>query len=297
MKLMMTISHLLKSPMNEYPSIVEYRRALADPKSAFIEDFLADGEVGVDQLGLPQMSSGGFACLTTVKTDSENTWVVRLFMRPQSELPRRYRAVVEQMPCDCLLEAYYLEDGICVSGYDRNFPIVIIRFTEGPTLRSFLCNACRKNDTNAIRELRDSFNLMKSDLQVRNLIHGDLSPDNLIVQCKQKTRIKLVDYDNCWHPSCGKLSSNVGKSAFQRRQGFRHIDPRFDDLSFAIYESVFELLETDPEWGIEDDLYEQQLLISIFDLEFPESSEILSELRKIAPVSYQKILDLYNSKD
>jgi len=282
--------------MSKHPSIVEYRRAIADPKSAFIDDFLANGEVKKDGVGLPQMSSGGFACLATVRADAENTWVVRFFTKPQSDLPSRYRAVVEQTPRDCLLEAYYLEDGVFVSGYSETLPIVIIRFAEGLTLRNFLINACRRENRKAIVELRDSFDSMKFDLRDCKLIHGDLSPDNLIVQGRQTLRIKLVDYDNCWHPSCGNLKSNVGKNALQRRHSPPFMDSTYDDFSFAIYAGVLELLAMQPGWGVEDDLFEQQLLISLEDLDHPESSRLLCELKEMAPTSYEQILDLYNTE-
>lgn len=282
--------------IDKYPSVVEYRRAIASPKNAFVQDFLAGGEIRTDARGMPQMSSGGFACLSIVKADSENTWVVRMFTKPQTALEVRYKkAVADQSPKDCLLEAYFYESGVCVVGYEKSFPLVIIRFAEGPTLRSFLVDACRNEDIKAISSLRDSFDAMRAELKSCQMIHGDLSPDNMIVQKNSSLQIKLVDYDNCWHPSCGQLNSNVGLNALQVPGKSSVIDASFDDFSFAVYTGVLNLLTIEPKWGTDDALYEQQFLISLADLDNPQSSQILSRIRLRIPDSYAEIMGLYNS--
>lgn len=280
--------------MNKYPSLVEYRRAIASPKTAFVEDFLAKGEVRRTN-GMPQMSSGGFACLAKIVADAENTWVVRMFTKPQTDLGVRYKALADQLPRKCLLEAYFMESGIRVGDYEKSFPLVIIKFAEGPTLRSFLVNACRNEDKKAISSLRDSFVAMKTELKLCQLVHGDLSPDNIIVQKGSSYQFKLVDYDNCWHPSCGPLDSNVGLNALQVSSKSVKIDSSFDDFSFAVYAGVLNLLTIEPIWGIDDDHYEQQFLISLADLNSPESSQILSRMKLQSSKSYAEIMDRYRS--
>jgi serine/threonine protein kinase len=283
--------------MDKYPSLVEYRRAIASPKTAFVDDSLAKGEVVRDANGMPQMSSGGFACLASIVVDAENTWVVRMFTKPQTNLGVRYKALADQLPRNCLLEAYFLESGIRVGDYEKSFPLVIIKFVEGPTLRSFLVDACRNEDKKAISSLRDSFVAMKTELKSCQVVHGDLSPDNIIVQKGRSLEFKLVDYDNCWHPSCGPLDSNVGVTALQASGKSSIIDAFFDDFSFAVYTGVLNLLTIEPKWGIDDDLYEQQFLISLADLDDPESSPILSRMKSQSLKSYAEIMDLYRSNE
>lgn len=282
--------------MVKYPSLVEYRRAISKPNVAFAhQDFLARGKIFSDARGIPEMSSGGFACVARIQSDPENLWVLRMFTKPQTHLKERYKSVNDLLPKNWLLEAYFIEDGIRIIGYEESVPIVVIRFTDGLTLRKFLVDACVRSDTKLIEKLHQSFFYMGSEVKLSGLVHGDLSPDNLIVTDNHEMQIRLIDYDNCWHPNCGQLTSNVGESALQAPKKSLIMDASYDDFSFALYNAVLGLLAIEPKWGIDDDFYEQQLIVSQVDLANPETSAILSRIKTLLPNSYNEILDLYTS--
>lgn len=280
--------------MAKYPSLVEYRRAISKPNVAFAhQDFLARGKILSDARGIPEMSSGGFVCVARIQSDPENLWVLRLFTKPQTHLKERYEAVNELLPKSWLLEAYFIEDGIRLNGFEESVPIVVIRFADGLTLRKFLVDACGRGDTKSIEKLHELFSNMAAEIKLSRLVHGDLSPDNLIVTNDNGMQIKLIDYDNCWHPDCGLLTSNVGESALQAPRKPLIMDSSYDDFSFALYNAVLGLLTIEPKWGTNDDDYEQQLIVSQVDLANPETSAIMSRIKLLLPISYNEILELY----
>ena len=170
-----------------------------------------------------------------------------------------------------------------------------MRFAKGPTLRKFLFDACVRSDTRLVKKLHQSFSTMRNEIKLSGLVHGDLSPDNLIVTNDNEIQIKLIDYDNCWHPSCGQLTSNVGESALQIPRKSLIMDSSYDDFSFALYNAVLNLLAIEPKWGTNDDLYEQQLIVSQVDLANSGTSAIMSRIKSLFPISYNEILDLYTT--
>lgn len=282
--------------MDRYPSLVEYRRAISKPSVAFAHhEFLAQGKILSDDRGIPEMSSGGFVCVARIQSDEENLWVLRMFTNPQTHLKERYTAVNELLPKNWLLEAYFIEDGIRLDSFEETVPMVVMRFAKGPTLRKFLFDACVRSDTRLVKKLHQSFSTMRNEIKLSGLVHGDLSPDNLIVTNDNEIQIKLIDYDNCWHPSCGQLTSNVGESALQIPRKSLIMDSSYDDFSFALYNAVLNLLAIEPKWGTNDDLYEQQLIVSQVDLANSGTSAIMSRIKSLFPISYNEILDLYTT--
>src|SRR4051794_14147290 len=106
------------------PTDSEYFEAIQHPLRCFRDETLRRGRPALDSQGKPLVRHGQFADVYEIRcAAAHERWAVKCYKRELPGLAQRYRALYEQLlgvDCPALLQAEFLEQGICVRG--RWFP-------------------------------------------------------------------------------------------------------------------------------------------------------------------------------
>ncbi len=259
-----------------YPVIVEYNEAVQYPKATFTDPRLQSGQVATTPLGLPLALSGGFALTYTISSAGKK-YAVRCFHRQIPSAEQKYEAiskVLRSLGSPYFVDFTFQPQGILVKG--KRFPIVVMDWVEGKTLQVFLNDHHR--DKQKIRQLQAQFRELAKTLESKNIAHGDISNDNVMVS---PSGIRLIDYDGMYVPGMAIGSgSETGNRYFQHpARSTAHFGPSIDRFSFiAIDVSLSALL-------IDSNLYQRfgdggnTIVFKANDFSDPSSSEIFKILR------------------
>src|SRR4051812_18229861 len=107
-----------------WPTPQDYNEAVQNPRIAFTDSDLRNGQPELTPLGLPRPISGNFACVYKIQTKQAN-WAARCFVSEVSDLRQRYEAISEHLARTQLpytVPFSYLPSGIKLG--NREFPLV-----------------------------------------------------------------------------------------------------------------------------------------------------------------------------
>lgn len=218
-----------------WPSPQDYNEAVQQPKS-FGDDALRDGEIMVDQLGLPKPACGAFASVYRIRSDSRQH-AVRCFLRNISEQEARYEMIAEFVRTDNLpytVGFEYLRQGIRIN--QDWFPLLKMDWVSGLTLDNYVTLNFRNSELMA--ELATKFLTMCNDLKDAGIAHGDLQHGNIMISDGE---LRLVDYDGMFVPSMeGLQSTELGHRNYQNPSRTEdHFGPYLDNFpAWVIYASL-----------------------------------------------------------
>src|SRR5215213_8121750 len=125
--------------MRKYPEPSDYQAAIQNPDLVLREPQLRASRVRVDRLGMPVVSSGGFALSFYLQAPTGRQWVVRCFKADSPDRRARYDAIsrfLNANPDPMLLDVDYAEQGILVDG--AWFPVVKMPLVRGVTLQRYI---------------------------------------------------------------------------------------------------------------------------------------------------------------
>src|SRR5437764_1204646 len=135
-----------------WPQPTDYNEAIQNPRLCFKDPDLQKGQPATNKLGLPLPCAGNFADVYKVSSPGQHAWAVKCFTREVSDLHGRYRAISEHLRqvrrhdgLPFLVDFDYLEEGIRVQG--RWFPVVKMRWLQGPTLDQFIKDSLGEPET------------------------------------------------------------------------------------------------------------------------------------------------------
>jgi hypothetical protein len=182
------------------------------------------------------------------------------------------------------------------SSYNIQLPAqthLLMPWIEGETLSAKIKRYCSENNIDGLKRLTESFIDISLWLLQSPFVHGDLSPDNIIVTDEGK--LVLIDHDNI---QFSDLTFTLGQSAWS--WGYQHIrrNPNIIDL-FADHFPVLVLslslraLQNNP------GLYAKYnssngLLFTIEDFKKPGDSDLYREIERINDTYLQNLLKLFN---
>lgn len=265
-----------------YPLISEYIEAIKFPEDNFKE--LSYLRPVLDKDGQPIMSSGNFAVVFKMKNiQNGNFYAIKCFTRDQKERTDRYKLITEELEftSSCyLISIRYYEHELFVDSSrseEEELPILLMDWVEGITLDAFIKNNI--DDFYSLEVLTYRFCEMGSWLLTQPFAHGDLKPDNILVN--EDGQLVLVDYDGMYVPSMKDLffSNEIGSP------GFRHPHRTEGDFYESIDDfSIASIALSLKAFAIESSLYlefggNDKLLFSEEDFIKPNESRCISYLQ------------------
>ena len=200
-----------------YPLISEYVDAIRSAEDNF--DKLSDLRPVLDGNGNPVMSSGNFAVVFKMKdVMTGRMYAVKCFTREQEGREEAYRQIVDELELvqsTYLAKVRYYDHELFVdtnSSDDSEFPVLLMDWVEGETLDRYVRRNI--NDTYALEMLAYNFSRFAMWLLSQPFAHGDLKPDNILVQADGS--LTLVDYDGMYVPAMqGQKSRELGSPDFR----------------------------------------------------------------------------------
>lgn len=277
-----------------FPTRIEYNAAILNHKSTFRYPILRDAIPQRASNGSYIIGGGAYAVVSKIHLDKKE-WALRLPTAKQDGADARYRAIAADVAAgsDLFVNVIYARDGIeapVSSGLIR--PVVLMEWVNGAVVRDFVIESCQKNDTRALELLRDAFVELAGRMHRNGVSHGDLSPDNIIVdQTGNEIRLRLVDYDSVQLEKIGPLPSSVPLTPMRHPDGPRIADLHSDALPFLIYFGVLTALIKRPELGKDPDNYDQKFLIDSHIARSGLNDNMMQRLYKAAPDEIDRIID------
>ena len=165
-----------------YPSMSNYREILQNPKVAFKNSELQNGDIKATPLGLPALISGGFAltaCLTT--KHNGNKWAIRCFHKEVPDLQERYQYISDflRKQTDKFFVTFeYQHEGINFQG--TWYPIVKMDWIEGASLNEYIED--NLNKPHHLEALANKLQQMSKRLDLLKMSHGDLQHGNILIR-------------------------------------------------------------------------------------------------------------------
>jgi len=178
----------------------------------------------------------------------------------------------------------YVEKGLYVNG--QVYPTVRMKWVDGVNLKDYIVK--NQNDEYALRLLAKRFGEMMLFLHNRNIAHGDLQHENIIVDSSGE--IHLIDYDSLYLPEMSSLCfiDNVaGKPDYQHpnREDNKFSSRRLDYFSeLVIITSILGVVSSPSlisKYKMKDS---DSLLFRREDYNNLKSSSIYSDLKKLGGV-------------
>lgn len=162
-----------------WPNPQDYSESVQNPASNFKDEGLKKCSPVLNSLGIPRVTSGMFASVYELKDDDQQ-WAVRCFDTRLRDQQERYKAISSFILADDLpytVDFHYLEDGIKCSG--SWYPILKMTWVAGQSIDAYVRD--HLHDVEAMRHLRQEFQVMMMKLKVNGVAHGDLQHGNILV--------------------------------------------------------------------------------------------------------------------
>lgn len=217
-----------------FPLVSEYIEAIKSaPKNLKELNYL---QPVLDDSGNPVMSCGNYAVVFKMRDEfTGERCALKCFIKDQEGRNNAYRLITNELQSiesDYITYVNYYENELFVDTKQSNhneFPVVLMDWVEGKTLDAFIRD--NLHDEYILSVLAYRFSLLAEWLIEQPFAHGDLKPDNIIVQ--SGCRLKLINYDGMYVPAMeGQKARETGSPDFQhpeRTESF--FNDQIDDFS------------------------------------------------------------------
>ena len=259
-----------------YPTLEEYNEVFQNPKVALVDPDLQKGTVATTGLGMPLALCGGFALTYTI-TAASSKYAVRCFHKQSSELEKRYKFIankIKSLNSPYFLDFEFQSHGVKVKG--SSYPLVKMAWAKGGTLGEFLDQNYKS--PNQLKQVQNSLRDLAKFLEINNIAHGDISPDNVMVSDNGRS-IQLIDYDGMYVDELKTFgSSELGNRNFQHIKRTSAIfNKTLDRFSFILLDIAIEVLISNPSAWDTTQSDANAIIFRANDFSDPESSKIFNE--------------------
>ncbi|TAH52133.1 MAG: hypothetical protein EYC68_07490 [Chloroflexota bacterium] len=259
-----------------WPSPSDYQDTVQNPRLAFSDAALRDGEIVRDALGLPKPISGSFATVYQID-HAGRRYAVRCFLRHVPDISQRYASIsayLQRVALPSIVEFRFLEQGIRLRG--QWFPVLKMNWLEGERLDVYV--ARHLYDSQALLDLARQFLQLAASLRQAKLAHGDLQHGNLLIVNQQ---LRLLDYDGMFVPElAGRVSNEIGQPNYQHpNRTARDYGPHLDNFSVWVITLSLLGLALDPGLRSSFSSGSEALLLKQSDFVNPSTSQVLTALQ------------------
>ena len=267
-----------------YPLISEYIEAIKSAEDNF--DQLSSLRPVLDSYGNPIMSSGNFAVVFKMKDiDTGKLYAVKCFIKDQEGRNESYAMIADELKnvnSPYILPIRFFKKELFVDTSQSNeteFPVLVMDWVEGKTLDAYL----RENLDNQYRlqVLSYRFCQMSAWLMSQPFAHGDLKPDNILVQ--EDGSLVLVDYDGFYVPAMkGQEARELGSPDFRHPQRTpQDFDEHIDGFSIATIALSLKAISIDAQL-YHNYVASDRLLLSANDYHDIGSSKTMQKICQLA---------------
>ena len=248
----------------------QYLLTLSDPEGLLRT--LAGAEVCRDAQGRILYAAGNSAAVFRIRHRGQ-VRSLRCYLRPMRHLREIYR---ERF----LEKELYLYD---TAGAGTWVDVVVGEWIEGETLSEAAERAAAERDTQRLQALAAAFDALAARLVSDDRAHGDLKPENIIVDAQGALR--LIDFDAAYLPEfSGEQSPELGTAAYQHpARTAADFNAQLDDFPAALISTALHALALDPT------LRER----------YPESDGLLFTPREILrgrDAAYREVMELFERR-
>lgn len=248
----------------------QYLLTLSDPEGLLRT--LAGAEVCRDAQGRILYAAGNSAVVFRIRHRGQ-VRSLRCYLRPMRHLREIYR---ERF----LEKELYLYD---TAGAGTWVDVVVGEWIEGETLSEAAERAAAERDTQRLQALAAAFDALAARLVSDDRAHGDLKPENIIVDAQGILR--LIDFDAAYLPEfAGEQSPELGTAAYQHpARTAADFNAQLDDFPAALISTALHALALDPT------LRER----------YPESDGLLFTPREILrgrDAAYREVMELFERR-
>lgn len=211
----------------------QYLLTLSDPEGLLRT--LAGAEVCRDARGALLYAAGNSAAVFRIRHRGQIR-ALRCYLRPMRHLREIYG---ERF----LERELYLYD---TAGAGTWVDVVVGEWIEGETLSEAAERAAAERDTQRLQALAAAFDALAARLVSDDRAHGDLKPENIIVDAQGILR--LIDFDAAYLPEfAGEQSPELGTAAYQHpARTAADFNAQLDDFPAALISTALHALALDP---------------------------------------------------
>lgn len=184
-----------------------------------------------DSEGEPEFRVGNSAVIFKIKRH-DKMWKMKCYVRPKRNLRAIYR------------ENFYGQELCVPDAHSRSVDVVLEPWIEGETLDRKVRSAVKIGDRTCLTWLAESFDSLAIDLLGKEWAHGDLKPENIIVN---EQGLHLIDFDAMYRPGFEPEQCNeLGTIDLQHPARGRRFDKSIDDYSIALISTSLHALAIEP---------------------------------------------------
>ncbi len=250
-----------------YPLISEYINAIKIAEDNFNE--LSYLRSVLNQDGLPLMEKGDNSVVFKMEDKRDGRfYAVKCFTKEIEGRAESYRLIANELKdvsSPFLTSIHYFDRDLYVDTNqttETEFPVLLMEWVEGMTLDKYL--HWKQDDQFELEMLAYRFSQLAEWLIPQPFAHGDLKPDNILVQ--DDGTLVLIDYDNMYVPAMkGQKAREVGSPDFcHPNRTENDFDEHIDDFSLVSILLSLRAISINP-WLLEGYGAADRLLFSVED--------------------------------
>lgn len=170
--------------------------------------------------GLPVFMTGNMSIIFKVQHDDGRMYALKCYTRPQDKLEENFDAITRyfaQNNIKYIVQYRYLPQEITLFDLDDNaikYPVSISQWIDGTSFKTVIKQLCYLNKKDEILSFLNKFLDMSIYLLNSEFSHGDIKPNNIIID--NESNLNIIDIDSMFCPlTTETTTTNFGTPQYQ----------------------------------------------------------------------------------